>query len=113
MSLEAYPRYSNLAIDVRLRTRLLTMLGVPAIRTSAVVRESCLQAFKSHVSTAHDGLSHVVEAVRHVPFVSFWHFTTRRPRRVCSHDRILLHQISRRVDTAKRASYQTVQLMSC
>jgi hypothetical protein len=52
-----------------LRVVLANMLAVPSITTSVVIRERSLQPLKTHIRTAHDGLTHVVEAVNHVPMV--------------------------------------------
>lgn len=45
------------------------MLGIPAIRATVMVWEGMLQTLKRHVGGTHDGLTHVVEAVDHVPMV--------------------------------------------
>lgn len=47
------------------------MLAVPAIAAAVVIWERRLQPFQCHVSAAHDGLPHVIEAVDHVPMVVF------------------------------------------
>ena len=46
-----------------------TVLRVPAIGATIVVRKRGLETLESRVSAAHDRLPHVVEAVDHVPVV--------------------------------------------
>jgi hypothetical protein len=45
------------------------MLAIPAITPAIVIGEGRLQPFERDISTAHDSLTHVVEAVDHVPVV--------------------------------------------
>ena len=47
----------------------LTMLRVPSVRPSVVVRERRLEPLEGRVGRAHDGLPQVGEAVDHVPVV--------------------------------------------
>jgi hypothetical protein len=61
----------------------LTVLRNPAIGTSIVVWEFCLQSFESHVSRTHNGLIHVVEAMDHVPVVIFRQGRIGSKPRVC------------------------------
>lgn len=55
-------------------TRIPTdMLAIPAIAAPIVVGKRSLEPFQAHVRAAEDSLTHVVEAVDHVPVVVFGH----------------------------------------
>ena len=73
-----HPHLENLLIiirpnllQMRLHLRIVAahMLTIPAITPTVVIGEGRLQALERYISTAHDSLTHVVEAVDHVPVV--------------------------------------------
>lgn len=62
------------------------MLCVPAIRARVVVRECCGVTLDGCVGGTHDRLSHVAEAVDHVPVVIIWDLVARFESRVRLYD---------------------------
>jgi hypothetical protein len=53
------------------------VLAVPSITAAVVIGKCCLQTLQRHIRTAHNGLSHIIEAVDHVPVVVLLELVTR------------------------------------
>jgi hypothetical protein len=64
------------------------VFAVPTIAAAIVVGECSFQTFQAHVRAAQNGLSHVVEAVDHVPVVVFRHGRDVPERVVGGHSRV-------------------------
>lgn len=64
------------------------MQAVPAIAPTIMVWERRFQAFQRNVSTTHDGLTHVIEAMDHMPVVIFRERSVARESGVDLHDRV-------------------------
>jgi hypothetical protein len=71
------------------------MLAVPSIAAAVVVGECCLQTLQRHIRTAHDGLSHVIEAVDHVPVMVFFELVAGRHAAVDCGDGVQAVQLVR------------------
>lgn len=75
------PRSENLLVIIgpnplqplsHLALILTHMLTIPPIAPPIMIRKRRFQPLKRHVSTAHDGLAHVIEAMDHVPVMIFF-----------------------------------------
>ena len=71
------------------------MLTIPPIASAVVVGECSFQPLQRKISRTHDGLTHVVEAVDHMPMVVLGQFGVRCESRVHLYHRIETMELMR------------------